>query len=115
MFPGQKIVEEYSSPQLKFPQSASSGSTGKPLQLDLFLPDLKLAFEFQGEHHFDDFFTVGGSNTMQDRDSEKRAICFRAGIVLVEISADWGGSADAILSACESQAPGIEVQSLSHG
>eukprot|EP01122_Echinamoeba_exundans_P006013 TRINITY_DN16232_c0_g1_i1.p1 TRINITY_DN16232_c0_g1~~TRINITY_DN16232_c0_g1_i1.p1 ORF type:complete len:124 (+),score=35.66 TRINITY_DN16232_c0_g1_i1:183-554(+) len=107
IFPREKILEEYSSSQLTVATSTSAGTNAKPLQLDLYLPKLKLAFEFQGEHHFDDYFKVGGSSNMRDRDSEKKAICVRAGISLVEIAADWDGSVASVLSAINSQAPDI--------
>jgi hypothetical protein len=59
------------------------------LELDLFLPELSLGFEYQGEHHYSDIFNVGNKWERQQRDSEKREICKEYGIAIVEIPFWW--------------------------
>lgn len=40
-------------------------STGKRLEYDFYFPDLKIAFEIQGQHHYDD-------EKQKQRDLEKK-------------------------------------------
>lgn len=65
------------------------GSKGYPLELDGYNHALKLAFEHQGRQHsrsVDYFDRVKNSfNKRTERDAEKRAVCARRGIRLVEV------------------------------
>lgn len=77
------------------------------MEFDIWLPKLKLAFEFQGQQHFVDVLSTGQSKEMRDRDSEKRVACVRAGITLVEIAPDWDGSTEAVEAAIRAVAPNL--------
>ena len=57
--------------------------------MDLFLPVDKLAFEYQGEQHFQDVYRIGYLWQKQRKDDEKRKICGRDGIKLIEIPYWW--------------------------
>ena len=55
--------------------------------LDVYIPSLKIAFEYQGEQHYSatDFF--GGEEKFkirQERDARKRALCLENGVTLIE-------------------------------
>lgn len=55
--------------------------------LDVYIPSLKIAFEYQGEQHYNasDFF--GGDEGLknnQERDARKRALCLENGVTLIE-------------------------------
>eukprot|EP01122_Echinamoeba_exundans_P010631 TRINITY_DN4018_c0_g1_i2.p2 TRINITY_DN4018_c0_g1~~TRINITY_DN4018_c0_g1_i2.p2 ORF type:complete len:108 (-),score=14.04 TRINITY_DN4018_c0_g1_i2:346-669(-) len=65
------------------------GKNGYTFELDLFLPQLRLGFEYQGEQHFKDIFQATQVARRQDTDSMKAAACRDAGITLVEIPFDW--------------------------
>ncbi|MBB4804572.1 hypothetical protein HNP37_004669 [Flavobacterium nitrogenifigens] len=59
------------------------------LELDIYLPQRKLAFEYQGQQHFHPIKAWGGSKAfenLQKRDEKKRNICLQLGIVLIEIN-----------------------------
>lgn len=58
------------------------------LELDIYVPGHRLAFEYQGEQHFHPVEVWGGKGALkatQLRDEKKRELCAEAGITLVEI------------------------------
>jgi hypothetical protein len=55
------------------------------MQLDIYLPSLKLAFEHQGDQHYAHHFRYGSQELIQQRDQEKREGCNRLGITLILI------------------------------
>jgi hypothetical protein len=63
----------------------------KPQRLDLFIPDLKLAIEYQGEQHFIPVELFGGEEGFQLRqesDERKKKLCEANGINLEYINYD---------------------------
>ena len=52
LFPDAAVIEEYR-------EEGITGKTGAPLELDVFVPQLKLAFEYQGRQHFEDTMIFG--------------------------------------------------------
>lgn len=57
------------------------------LELDIFIPELNLAFEYQGQQHFHAIKAWGGDNALkkvQERDQLKRNICKSAKVRLIE-------------------------------
>ncbi len=58
------------------------------LELDIFLPELKLAFEYQGQQHFHAIKAWGGEKALinlQERDRKKAHLCSQHGITLIPI------------------------------
>lgn len=58
------------------------------LEIDIYLPDKKIAFEYQGQQHFYPIKAWGGENAfknLQKRDERKRQLCLQLGIRLIEI------------------------------
>jgi len=58
------------------------------LELDVFIPSLALAFEYQGEQHFHPVEVWGGKAALEEtrvRDERKRVLCAEAEITLIEI------------------------------
>jgi hypothetical protein len=52
-----------------------STDTNKPLIFDIFIPSLQMAFEYQGEQHFDEHFAFGTSDSQQSKDNRRRTKC----------------------------------------
>eukprot|EP01114_Cavostelium_apophysatum_P020553 TRINITY_DN6924_c0_g1_i1.p1 TRINITY_DN6924_c0_g1~~TRINITY_DN6924_c0_g1_i1.p1 ORF type:complete len:527 (-),score=89.84 TRINITY_DN6924_c0_g1_i1:359-1939(-) len=80
-FRGADIFQNYPHPSLLF------SKTNQPMELDVFIPSLSLAFEYQGEQHYrsSSFFGVKSD----ERDKEKALACERAGITLIVIPHWW--------------------------
>lgn len=59
------------------------------LELDIYLPALNLAFEYQGRQHFQTIKAWGGEKALKDikeRDARKAEICQQIGIELITVS-----------------------------
>ena len=60
-------------------------------RLDIYLPELKLAIEHQGEQHFRPVKAFGGESAflkVKERDERKRKLCKEHGVAVVEIRYD---------------------------
>jgi hypothetical protein len=82
LFPESKIHEE-------FRLLATSGSPGskasESIELDYYIPDLSLAFEFHGSQHYGDVHTVEQSDKRSQTDLRKAEVCKAAGVTFIEI------------------------------
>ena len=64
------VHEDYQHPNLFF-------SSGKQMELDVFVPQYSLAVEYQGEHHFKNVYAIGEQRSVAERDKEKRLGCYK--------------------------------------
>lgn len=76
------ILEDYSHENLLYHSLTR-------MQLDVFLPFEKLALEYQGQQHYKDCYSLGPQWIYQQRDIEKKMICNKNGITLIEIPYWW--------------------------
>lgn len=75
-------------------------SSNVKMELDVFIPSLNLAIEYQGKQHFIAIPRFGGEKGLKDcqrRDIEKREKCKLNGIKLIEIHYSWDGNEKFIL------------------
>jgi hypothetical protein len=93
LFAGNEVMFDYRHPELRFSES------NLPMELDIWLPDKMLAFEYQGEQHFAPFWKgvvdLKPRQTLeatQKRDQEKREACEVNGIILIEVPYTWKGT-----------------------
>lgn len=86
-----EIIENYKDPKL-------DRTSGTMIELDIYLPQEKLAFEYQGEQHFYDIYFLGGKWGQQQRDNEKRQACIENGITLIEIPYWWDFEKESLMA-----------------
>ena len=80
-YPNEKIIRNYRPNWIK-------SDLGNNLELDIYLPNKKLAFEFQGEQHKVAIPHWGGEEKLQRQkrhDAIKRETCPKKGITLIEV------------------------------
>jgi hypothetical protein len=83
LFKGQTIHLDYIHNELKYSRTKAG------IQLDVYIPSLNLAFEYQGEQHYSSHYLYGSPEIIQRRDQEKQMKCKEAGITLIHIPYWW--------------------------
>lgn len=96
-----ELCENYHHEQLRYTKS------GEHIELDIYLPNERLAFEYQGEYHFHDIFNLGDLWLRQQRDREKRTTCEEHGITLVEVPYWWDLNPSSLMGNIHQQRPNI--------
>jgi len=76
----EEVVSSKTSKTILFNDKTTIGS-----ELDIYVPDLKLAIEIQGIFHYQPVFGIKKFENIQRNDVEKRKKCEEFGIKLVEI------------------------------
>jgi hypothetical protein len=82
LFPGKELIYNYKAQNFRFSDS------NRAMEIDIFLPELNLAVEYQGEQHFMPISYWGGEATfaqIQKRDAEKRIAITASDLTYIEI------------------------------
>ena len=66
------------------------------MELDVFIPSLSLAFEYQGKQHYQEVGVFNPSRTYQQRDEEKRILCASNNIKLIEVPYWWNRTQESL-------------------
>jgi hypothetical protein len=99
LFPGKEVLLDYIHNDLKF------SGTQRNMELDIFIPSLSLALEYQGRQHYKDIgMKILSVQHQLRRDMEKKAICKQKGITLVQVPYWWDGK-DSTIAATIHQYP----------
>jgi hypothetical protein len=86
--PGYTVLWNHKHDGMRFSHSNAK------MELDIFIPELKLAFEYQGEQHYfaiEGWISEENVNKIQKRDQEKRIKAEELGIQLIEVPYTWNG------------------------
>lgn len=70
------------------PDWLKNNKSGKNQELDIYIPSLKIAIEYQGRHHFLDIYGNNNLKHLQDLDLEKFNKCTELGIKLFYFTKD---------------------------
>lgn len=76
LFPNRGVIEEYKHLDVVH-------STGLPMELDVYVEDLKLAFEYQGSQHHKPVHWMGNHETQKILDVEKQKACEKVAVQLM--------------------------------
>jgi hypothetical protein len=77
------------------------------MELDIFVPSLSLAFEYQGKYHYETNWQFGDSQRVQRRDKEKIQACQSFGITLIVVSYKWKHDTQSIVDMIRHVRPDI--------
>ena len=98
-FENQQVEWNYKHPDLRF------SATGRPMEIDVFVPALSVGFELHGKQHREPVDHWGGQEAFEGilrRDDEKRRAAAMNGLTLIEIhDNEWDGSIDSFLEFLE--------------
>ena len=95
LFPNFEIIEDYFHNEF-------TRISGFSIQLDVYIPEIHLAFEYQGIQHYEDIPEAFASiETYKARDSEKLKICKLYKLPLVIIPHYWDGTLNFLRKAIE--------------
>jgi len=75
------------------------------MELDVYLPSLNLAFEYQGQHHFCPSYLLDSPEGQQSRDRYKRMLCLKSGLILIEIPYWWDHRLESVIAAIRAHHP----------
>jgi hypothetical protein len=78
-------------------------------ELDIYIPKLSLAFEYQGESHYKTDVRYGNHKLRQSRDEEKKRLCFSSGITMIQVPYWWDDMTSSIAATILSIRPDIQL------
>jgi hypothetical protein len=68
------------------------------MQLDVFVVQHNLAFEYQGEQHYFDSYHVGPQWAYSELDKEKKEACIEKAITLIEVPYWWDFKQESLIA-----------------
>eukprot|EP01121_Diplochlamys_sp_Union-15-3_P015497 TRINITY_DN5137_c0_g1_i1.p1 TRINITY_DN5137_c0_g1~~TRINITY_DN5137_c0_g1_i1.p1 ORF type:complete len:359 (-),score=52.32 TRINITY_DN5137_c0_g1_i1:168-1244(-) len=99
IFPDSIVLEDYQTNEVEI------GGTGSLVQFDVYVPEHKLALEYQGYHHYHDHYMYGPAKEYKRRDSHKKESCKRVGITLVAVPYWWELDKESVIACIHQQRP----------
>ena len=97
IFSTLQVLPNYNHPELHF------ASTNREMGFDIYIKELSLAIEYQGDHHYQWSPRFGSPEIQQNRDEEKRTACLQAEITLVEVPYWWDRTLDSVVATLKSR------------
>jgi hypothetical protein len=106
LFPeySKAILYNYKHPDLQCKDTKYS------LELDVYIPTLSLALEYQGIQHYTDTALFGPQLSLQQlKDQQKKQLAVTKGITLIDVPYWWDRSKDSLAATIMLHRPGIVV------
>jgi hypothetical protein len=105
LFPDVQTHSRFKHKEMLYPHSLTE------MELDVYIPSLGLAFEYQGQQHFHTKLgKYGCVESQQCKDELKRAACARAGITLIEVPYWWDHHSASIAATIRMLRPDISFR-----
>lgn len=82
------------------------------LELDIFISELNVGIEYQGQQHFQAVEVWGGTpalSSLQERDARKRVLCSENGVTLIEVDYTEPLNAEHIAERIENLVPSVRL------
>jgi hypothetical protein len=79
------------------------------MTVDIYIPTLSLAFEYQGAQHYQRHFKYGTPLEQQRRDQEKKEAITTAGITLIEIPYWWDMKISSLVATIRKERPDLTI------
>lgn len=92
LFSFTEILENYQHHALQWE------GTRRKLELDLYIPSLNLAFEYNGQQHYKDIGYFQPTHQYQTRDDLKQQACKLAGISLISVPYWWNRKKESLVA-----------------
>ena len=101
------VLENYKHPDLLH-------TTSRKAELDIYIPSLKLAFEYQGAQHERQIHR-GDFKRQVERDEEKKKLCELHGITLICVPYRWSGLIEDLIATICHRRPELLLHSTKVG
>eukprot|EP01124_Arcella_intermedia_P008382 TRINITY_DN15275_c0_g1_i1.p1 TRINITY_DN15275_c0_g1~~TRINITY_DN15275_c0_g1_i1.p1 ORF type:complete len:384 (-),score=69.59 TRINITY_DN15275_c0_g1_i1:14-1165(-) len=98
IFKDKQVIEEYHFSNIR-------RKSGNLLDVDIYVPALKLAFEFHGEQHYYELPQIRSFYGQQKRDVEKENLCRLNGIYLVVVPFWWDNTLPSLIATIQHKFP----------
>eukprot|EP00026_Physarum_polycephalum_P000399 Phypoly_transcript_00400.p1 GENE.Phypoly_transcript_00400~~Phypoly_transcript_00400.p1 ORF type:complete len:1105 (+),score=129.94 Phypoly_transcript_00400:31-3345(+) len=103
IFPGERIISNE-----KIQTSVLNPQTGHLLEIDIWVPNLNICFEFQDEYHYSTtWYSHVSLESVQQKDGLKQSSVSQKGFSLVRVPFWWDGSVDRLAASIQFVRPDL--------
>jgi len=100
------VLHNYRHPELSY----EGGKVG--VELDIYIPQLSLAFEYQGIGHFKNKFLFQRYRMVRIIDEHKKKLCKKHNLTLIEVPYWWDYSASSLAATIQNERPDILLSNV---
>jgi len=109
-----KLIKEILPPNIEVIEehlfSTKSTTYGFSMTVDIYIPSLNLAFEYQGLQHYNNHALFGDLKYRKELDKERDKACGSMGITYIEVPYWWQRDKESIVVVLQKRRPDILAQ-----